>query len=235
MDEANRAEAHRVANHAETHARRFGHNLRRVSALILVHEQFAHQLAPPYGADILRAAVVFLHATLEDALRGIARFYLLEASPEVLNTIPLATLTTSKAEKFYLGQLAAFRGQMVEDVLRASIDRYLDRTTFNRSGDIATLLTALAIDLDIARPFFGELDSLMERRHRIVHQADTLDSISHTTPSLGSLEASQVQRWLEAVDGLFEAIVPTIATNRIVRIVERDVAHSRQPDDSVQS
>jgi hypothetical protein len=71
----------------------FNENLARVESLVSTYE--SHPEAQGRGRksaevlDILRAAVVFLHASLEDALRSVARWKLPSAASPVLDQIPL--------------------------------------------------------------------------------------------------------------------------------------------------
>lgn len=58
--------------------------------------------------DVLRAAVVMLHASMEDLLRSIEYWKLPSANSAVLANIPLAS--KGPATKFNLGDLVAHRG-----------------------------------------------------------------------------------------------------------------------------
>lgn len=96
--------------------------------------------------DMLRAAVVLIHAYLEDFLRTIARALLPEASAECLDKIPLAGLS-GRPDKFSLGKLVRHKGKLVNDVLRESVSEHLDQRTFNNKGEIANLLETLGFEL----------------------------------------------------------------------------------------
>ena len=61
--------------------------------------------------DVLRAAVVLLHAAMEDLLRSIAYWKLPSATPQTLAKIPL--ISSAPAVKFNLGDLSAHRGKTV--------------------------------------------------------------------------------------------------------------------------
>ena len=65
--------------------------LSRVDHLIRVQEKVYGTRPAKTAAegDILRSAVVFLHAALEDFLRGISIVYLPDSSPDALEKIPL--------------------------------------------------------------------------------------------------------------------------------------------------
>jgi hypothetical protein len=123
--------------------------------------------------DILRAIVVFLHATFEDALREIARLRLSDPSVEILEKIPLVGLSPSgQPQKFSLGVLKGYQGKTVEDLIRESVDEHLNKTSFNHPTDVVIMLRKIQIDATGLDKYFGVLDEMMKRRHQIVHQAD---------------------------------------------------------------
>jgi hypothetical protein len=69
---------------------------------------------------VLRASVVFLHATLEEFLRSIFEEFMPWASEERLNLIPIAGGNKQQPEKFFLGRLAKYRIDSVMDILKES-------------------------------------------------------------------------------------------------------------------
>jgi hypothetical protein len=76
-------------------ARRFRRNLARATFLIGIHEGLtARRQGRPdqHAGDILRAAVVMAHATLEDLLRSLAEQYWPDRAPEVLGVAARALL-----------------------------------------------------------------------------------------------------------------------------------------------
>ena len=124
-------------------------------------------------ADILRTIVVFLHATFEDVLRTMARQRIAVAKSQVLDKIPLVgTSRSGRAEKFHLGALNAHRGKTVDQLIHESVENYLDRESFGSCGDVDEVLTQMGLDTAPFKPFYADLDQMMKRRHRIVHEAD---------------------------------------------------------------
>ena len=116
--------------------------------------------------DMLRAAVVLIHAYLEDFLRTIARALLPEANAECLDKIPLAGLS-GRPDKFSLGKLVRHKGKLVDEVLRESVSEHLDRTTFNNKGEIANLLETLGFELaPIHHGCLVDIQEMMQRRHQ---------------------------------------------------------------------
>ncbi|MGD0227253.1 MAG: HEPN domain-containing protein [Terriglobia bacterium] len=125
-------------------------------------------------ADILRTTVVFLHATFEDFLRTIARQRIaIVKSQEVLDKIPLVGVSKSgRAEKFYLGALNAHRGKTVDQLIRESVENYLDETSFASIRAIDEVLRQAGLDTAPFKFLYADIDQMVQRRHRIVHEAD---------------------------------------------------------------
>lgn len=157
--------------------KRFYDNLLRADKLFR-HTDESEEVA----SDILRAAVVFLHATLEDFLRSIERVLLPYCDEKTLNEIRLP-----------LGQLAAHREKVVLEVIQESVDGYLNRRTYNNKKDIANLLKKLSIDIEPVGPLLPKLDSLMKRRHQIVHRADRPQG------EIEPIAFEQVREWVDLV------------------------------------
>jgi hypothetical protein len=99
---------------------------------------------PPVGdADILRAAVLLLHAALEDLLRSTEelRLPLPTIPPDVFKTFKFVPPSGKDAkERFTLEDLAAYRGQSVDDVFSKAIESYLDRSNYNNIADVRSAI-----------------------------------------------------------------------------------------------
>ena len=147
--------------------------------------------------DILRAAVVLIHAYLEDFLRTIAGALLPVGDEKCLAGVPLAGLT-SRAEKFTLGQLLPHKGKSIDDVLRQSVSEHLDRSTFNSIQDITALLEKLGFDVAKHAEEFPVIDQMIQRRHYIVHRADRVKASGSETYALQPIHLADVSLWLEA-------------------------------------
>lgn len=153
----------------------FDQSLERVENLVAVYE--SHPDARGQGRkkaqvlDILRSAVVLLHATLEEMLRGIAEWKLPLANPAALNEIPLVGHGPS-GKKFTLGDLSGHRGKSVDSLLAESVNAYLERSNYNNTNEINGLLQNLALDVTKVNGRFALLEDLMKRRHQIVHRGD---------------------------------------------------------------
>jgi len=102
---------------------RFDLNIARVRNLVSIYRT---QLSGPgkgrrghQETDVLRAALVLLHASMEDVLRSLAYWKLPAAGPAVLERIAIVGGTNTK---FHLGNLAAHRGKTVDEVIKESVD-----------------------------------------------------------------------------------------------------------------
>ncbi len=114
-------------------------------------------------SDILRAAVVLLHATLEDLLRSLAEWKLPAAKPEVFAEIAL--VGTKGRTKFGLQELADFRGKTVDEIIADSVKEHLERTSYNHPGDVKNTLGNIGVVLKIDDDDAAELAAMMSRRH----------------------------------------------------------------------
>ncbi len=174
---------------------RLDKNLNRARNLVDIFENYAPKKTKKVNdTDILRAATVFLHATLEDFLRSIAAWKLPLASPKILNDIPL--LGKGKDLKFSLGDLASRRSMKVDKLIKLSVDEHLERSNYNNVGDISHLLEAIGIKVKKVNGTFNNISELMKRRHQIVHRVDR----KLTTGKAVSLTKDDVNRWINVVE-----------------------------------
>jgi hypothetical protein len=159
---------------------RFELNMGRVNGLVKLISSDIDLLRPKeplqsdgIRADIARTIVVFLHATFEDALRTMGRERIAAARSEVLDKVPLVgTSRSGRAEKFHLGALTAHRGKTVDQLIQESVENYLDRASFGSCADVDEVLTQIGLDTTPFKHLYVDLDQMMKRRHRIVHEAD---------------------------------------------------------------
>jgi hypothetical protein len=211
-----------LAYFIEKHLDRIAINLSRVQALInLADDPDAPQELAIRSKDILRAAVVFLHATLEDFLRYVGETYLPASSEEALNRVALVgTQDVPRPEKFFLGKLAQHRGKTVDQLITESVNAYLDRISFSDTTDISNLLEGAGIAVETVRPLYPRLSALMTRRHQIVHRADLVDvpgDKRRATP----IDAATVTEWATAVKEFFARVMADKASQDIIPRLKR--------------
>src|SRR5687767_6794416 len=143
----------------DTIVARFNDNANRVENLLALYEQ-AHGKGrgrkSVNATDILRAAVVLLHAALEELLRETARWRLPNAAGSALDGIPLV----GSKEKFTLSELTSHRGKSVEDVIAESVFSYLDRSNYNSTKEIAGLLSLVGVNVTHVNSRFKDIEEL---------------------------------------------------------------------------
>lgn len=189
---------------------RFDENIARVNNLADIYETKLAAVArgrKPIGStDILRAAVVLLHATVEEFLRGILEWRLPDQAEETLNRVPLIGSGTDRAERFFLGRLAVHRNKTVDDLIRESVSASLIRSNFNSVEEIVFALTSVGLDKTSCEPYFPELAALMERRHQIVHRADRNPNQGQGHHKASSIGRHHVHQWAHAAQGFFDSV-----------------------------
>jgi len=180
---------------------RFRHNMRRVGALTkLVYRGDEPDTFELDGAsaDICRAVVVFMHATFEDMLRTVARERIPQhATYSHLKDIPLAS--TTRPEKFHLGDLGKFRDKTVVEVVQQSVGEYLDRESFNSCRMVDDLLGQMGLNSEPFKSLYADLDAMMKRRHRIVHEVDLVSPGDTETVKWTIVDHVQLMLWNLAV------------------------------------
>ncbi len=190
-------------------------NYGRVEALIRIYENITKDKKgkrPNSDIDVLRSAVVFIHATLEDGLRVIGKHYLPKCDREVLDKIPLIGINNSgKAEKFFLGRLSEHSSRSVNDLIVESVASYLDKTSYTSTSDISTALSNYGIDQTKIKPLYSVLDEMIQRRHHIVHKGDKITNSGPGKQYANSLSAKQVRKWNKTVNDLLNIITELYA------------------------
>ncbi|MEO4049415.1 HEPN domain-containing protein [Pseudomonas sp. CAU 1711] len=178
---------------------RLNYNFSRVNNLLSLYKETSKKQRGRvlvHQADILRSAVVLMHAMLEDCLRTIASHYLPLSQEDYLSKIPLHGLNNSgRPEKFHLSELAKFKGMTVDQVISASVNSHLDRTSFNNVADITNLLQSLDVDTKELADFFPTLESMISRRHQIVHRGDRVEKPGKGKQYAESIRLAVVEKW----------------------------------------
>jgi len=153
--------------------------------------------------DVLRAAVVLTHAHLEEFLRTVARVLLPEGDEACLNDIPLAGIGGRK-QNFPLGKLVQHRGKTVDEVIRASVSEYLERSNYNSTEEIGIFLQSVGFNTADHNKEFAAIQEMIERRHQIVHRADRFETVNLTV--LKPIRVGDVSRWHTATQNFMQSI-----------------------------
>lgn len=191
---------------------RFTGNVARARNLIAVYWQIARPgrgRQPVPTVDVLRAAVVFLHASFEDVMRSIAAWKFPHAGEAVLNEIPLVG-TFGRAERFHLGKLAAHRNKTVQALIDESVSGYLSTFTMNNTDELAAFLTKIGVEPNAVNGEFALLAQVFARRHHIVHQADRNDAPGQGHHNARGLNHETVTGWIDSVDRFVRALLPLV-------------------------
>lgn len=193
------------------HIERLSSNIARAHNLVSIYQLLAGSNPGRRSVgdtDVLRSAVVLLHASLEDFLRSLARTYLPHAKADVVNAIPIAGVGRgNRPERILLGHLQEHRGKSVDELIDESIEAFLERSNYNNCTEIALLLQGLELDVEPMRRFFPELDKMMARRHQIVHRADCSAETGKGRHRARSLRVSTVEKWINAVFNFHGAVL----------------------------
>ena len=192
---------------------RFRTNLKRVRGLVDLYETSAPETQgrkPVPIADLLRAAVVFLHATLEDLLRSMLEWKLPAGPGDLLKGIPLTGTTDPNQAKFTLSELARFRGETIDSVVARSVRDSLDRSNYNNVKDVVDAIEKAGVDLILKKDLKDDLASMMNRRHLIAHRADRNPSRGAGHQVATSISASSVKHWIETVEELGESVLKSL-------------------------
>ena len=202
---------HALACYIQRHLNRITVNLVRVENLVMLWRKVYPNIPKEFALfkdDLLRSAVVFLHATLEDFLRYIGMLYLPNSSEETLNRIPIAGTSDSlRPEKFLLGKLVEHRGKMIDQLISESVAAHLERVSFSDTTEISRLLEAAGVELESVRPHFSKLSELTARRHNIVHRGDLIDSSTDEPRDATPIASDVVMEWHAAVKAFISAVI----------------------------
>lgn len=196
------------ASPLETYVHILQESIDRVSGLLDLYMEIAESGHSERAADILRAAVVLIHAHLEDSLRTLAEELLPRGDEVCLRDIPLAGFGSfGRGERFVLGQLARHRGKTVDQLLRESVAEHLSRSNYNNTTEIASLLSTLGFNLEEHNKQFDAIERMIQRRHQIVHRADREKDPDTGLYVVRQIDLQQVHDWFEATFGLTIGLV----------------------------
>lgn len=191
---------------------RYVQNLQRVRALVQIYRELGGGGSGRRAVekvDVLRAAVVFLHATLEDVLRALlSRRWRLAASAQQFADIPIAVAADGRhPAKIGMPELMGQVGKSVDELVQQSIDAYLERSNYNNLGEVKAALTRSGLSADVVAPTAKPIAAMMSRRHQIVHRADRQDAGGSGNHVAASLGVGAVEAWILAVERLLAGIV----------------------------
>lgn len=185
-------------------------NLSRVDSLLALYEILQKEEArrlvsskqDARSADILRAAVVLLHGSQEDYVRGMLSDWLFDrADSRELEGISLLGSAQKRAQKFTLRDLAQYKNEQVSDLIQSSIESQLSLVSFNQYSEICSWLSIIGISLTRFKNQ-SLIENLIKRRHKIVHEVD----LNKKSGKTESIKASTVRSWREAVENMLRIV-----------------------------
>lgn len=176
----------------------FDKNFSRIDKLLRLYKTHLITNNTASKGDVLRAIVVLTHSTLEDFLRNVLRWKLPAGRPETLNKVTL--MGKMGRTKIEFRDILEFRGSTIDEVVQKSINEYLSMVSFNDSSDIASHLANIGIDNEPINIYFAKLESMIKRRHNIVHKADRTNDEDISKTRIKTITLNQVEGWITNVD-----------------------------------
>ncbi len=184
---------------------RLGYNVKRLDNLLALYDELSAREAGKYSSDLLRSAVVLLHATLEDVLRGLLKWKKLRSSATELAKIQFHLDQNGKgADKVTLCQLADFDENApgdvtIRDFINASVKAHYNKESFNNRAQIADALLTLGLTPKTYEKVLGVIHPMTQRRHQIVHQSDRVEAAGGKHGETKKITKEDVVPWLNAV------------------------------------
>ncbi len=194
-------------------------NIRRAQNFIVLYNSATENRGPgrrdTLTTDILRAGVVFLHSTLEDYLRSIilskkiAMLSTTEADfRAVLANVNLVGDNTGKSSvrKYALGEFWEVKDKSVIMIVEEALRDKVSYMTFNDYSQIVASLSTVGIKLSTNFNPDGIIDNYINRRHKIVHEADNNSVHGPGNYKATSINANTLTAWINAVNALVDDI-----------------------------
>lgn len=209
----------------------FSSNVQRSKMLVSLYNTIASEYPDAktiHSTDILRSAVVFLHAALEELLRSltIATFPLADAT--VLNEVPLIGYGRSiRAEKFLLGDLLKFRDKTIAELIDDCIQNYTARLTYNNRGDLMTFARSLGLKETDFSKVMPKVEAMLSRRHQIVHRGDKPLKKNQQWIRATALSPRHVESWIEATTQFVAIVLAGAVTKKYLPtpVIKRKNGH----------
>ena len=185
-------------------------NLRRVDNLIrlyTVNRTAGAGRKDTKTTDLLRAAVVVLHASMEDYLRSLRIAHFDAMTAEQVACIPLVSPDGNPdkgVKKFTFKELYRHKERTVGDLMRESLEENLEAfSSYSDVGQVITTLQTLGInDEALSQEDRSILQEMIKRRHNIVHKADRNQQRGQGNYRTKSIGPKTVESYVGAVKAL---------------------------------
>lgn len=190
-------------------------NLERVDNLVSLYGDPTPGRRKVKDTDLLRAALVLLHASMEDYLRSLLVWKTDTFDARTLSSYGLPTGKPNPPKKFDLGDLSKHKGMSVDDLIAKAVQSHLEEfQSFNNLGEVKKALEQCGIArATVCGHDFGDLPAMIARRHNIVHKADRNDIVggqgNHRNKSLGR---RTVENYAASVKDLRDFVTAELGT-----------------------
>ena len=180
-------------------------NLGRVNNLVSLYGVPTPGRRRVHDTDVLRAALVFLHAGMEDYLRSLLLWKIDTFDQDTLSKYGFPNGSKRPPQKVTLGELSQHKRKTVDEVIEDAVKSHLEEfQSCNDIGEVKKALKQCGIENETVDGHnYGELRGMIKRRHNIVHKADRNDAVggrgNHQTKSIGQ---KTVQNYVDAVKNL---------------------------------
>ena len=182
-------------------------NLSRVKNLVNLYGPTSRGRTAVNHTDILRAALVLLHASLEDYLRSLLIWKIDTFDKDYLNGGNFSIGNNNHQNRIYLGDLSCFRetDKSIAELITDSVRHHLENNkSFSNLGEVKGALIQSGISkAEVDQHDFGKLFTMIKRRHDIVHKADRNEKDrgqgNHRTKSL---KKAHVEDYINSVEAL---------------------------------
>lgn len=187
-------------------------NLTRVRDLASIHmdvKQANVRRQDLPHTEVLRAAVVLLHATLEDFLRSLLAWQL----PMTDNAQAFKGMKfrlddeTKPLDGLSVSQMLAHKGRKVDELIQDAITFHLEQSSFNNVRQVQLAMHALGVNFSEFNHEINALAAAMSRRHRIVHYADLNEKRGRGQSRHNSLSPRMVKVWVTNVEKFSESLL----------------------------
>jgi hypothetical protein len=129
--------------------------------------------------DLLGSAIVFLHATLEEFLRGVAlREWFKLDNQELKAALKKYSRLNNRSIRVSLIDLVEQREDPIETLIHREVESFLYQDiSFNSLDEVEKFLDLIKVPVDeikdeIGQEHFDNIQSLIRKRHSVAHQAD---------------------------------------------------------------
>ncbi|MES9995285.1 hypothetical protein [Desulfovibrio aminophilus] len=181
---------------------RFKLNLDRVRNLVALYPAPGKGRRAVHHTDILRAAIVLLHATLEDLLRSYLIMSIENFSNDTMDSYGFHTEHKRVREKINISELLKYKGKTIDEFIIGSIQERIERyETFNDIGDVKNTLEKCGFpNPPVGNYNYTNMAKMIIRRHQIVHKADkNVVASGRGNHQTASVSAFMVNLYIQAV------------------------------------